>query len=473
MKVLKYFGWLSGLAICVLLAHGQMESPRAITLDLQKPQQINRPTEIPDDVRRDATVKAIEQALPSVVNVATEDVRPVRDPMTEFLESFWNPFYQRRAPNAPYSLGSGVIISEDGYLLSNDHVIKRANKIWVKLATSGEVYEAKIVASNPKKDLALLKIVAPAGNKFTAIKFAAEDDLLLGETVLALGNPFNLGGSVSRGILSSKSRVEARGDEALNLYNCLQTDASINPGNSGGPLVNLRGELIGVSAVILKDAQGIGFAIPVTQINEALSAEFTPETIKRLWFGARVKVDNDGLAISAVDAESPAASAGLKIGDAVKEVNGRAVDGIISFNQSLIDAAAMGVSLKIVRAGTPKTVTVQLVPEESFFNGDLIKRRLGVELQEITPELGQSLGLDSSDGFVVAGLEENSPAAASLGRGAVIVTIEGQSPPDLTGFAKILHPKAAGETVRLGVVVKQRQGNYVFYRQGAVDVRVR
>ena len=472
MKRLKYPSWVSALGLLAFTVIGQVESPPKIALDLKKPAEIKQLPEIADDIRRDATVKAIERAMPSVVNVATEDVRPVRDPMTDFLEQFWNPFYQRRAPDAPYSLGSGVIISEDGYLLSNDHVVKRANKIWVKLATTGEVYEARLIATNPNKDLSLLKVIAPPGVKFTAIRFASEDDLLLGETVLALGNPFNLGGSVSRGILSSKSRVEARGDEALSLYNCLQTDASINPGNSGGPLINLRGELIGVNAVILKEAQGIGFAIPITQINEALSSEFTPETVKKLWFGARVKPGGGGPTISSVDAESPAGKAGLRAGDIIQQVNGRAVNGFIDFTQLLVNSMSSTVELMLSGNAPTRTVTVQMVPEGTFFNSELIKRRLGIALQAITPELAETLGLGSTDGFMVEGVDAKSPSTSKLTRGAVVVSIDGQTPSDLVGFAKIVHGKAQGDLVRLGVVVQQRQGNYVFYRQGVVDIPI-
>jgi len=159
------------------------------------------------DVRRDATVQAIDQVMPSVVNIATETIIHVRDPFEELFRDFWEPYHRRRPPNAQFSLGSGVVIDEAGYLLTNDHVVRRADKIAVKLSTGTNVYEASVVASDARSDVALLKINALAGEKFRAIKFAPEDDLLLGETVLALGNPFGLGGSVTRGILSSKTRL--------------------------------------------------------------------------------------------------------------------------------------------------------------------------------------------------------------------------------------------------------------------------
>src|SRR6185369_10206701 len=176
-----------------------------------------------------------------------------------------------------YSLGSGVVIDEAGYLLTNDHVVRRADQIGVKFATGTNVYEATVVAHDEKNDVALLKLKAAPGEKFRAIRFAREDDLLLGETVLALGNPFGLGGSVTRGILSSKSRTVPKEGESLAIPNWLQTDAPINPGNSGGPLVNLRGELIGINVAIYREAQGISFAVPVKQVSAALAEIYSPE----------------------------------------------------------------------------------------------------------------------------------------------------------------------------------------------------
>src|ERR1041384_5418975 len=161
------------------------------------------------------------------------------------------------------SLGSGVVIDEAGYLLTNEHVVRGANQIGVQFNTGARTnsyYEATVVDTDVERDVALLKLIAEPGEKFSAIKFAREDDLLLGETVLALGNPYGLGGSVTRGILSSKSRVIPKEGMPLDIPNWLQTDAPINRGNSGGPLVNLRGELIGINVAILNQAQGIGFA---------------------------------------------------------------------------------------------------------------------------------------------------------------------------------------------------------------------
>ena len=467
--------WLCGCVALagILSAPAQIDLGRSGKIDLH-PESTGELKTDTTDVRRDATVTAVERTMPSVVSIATETLVKVSDP----FEEFYREFYGQSPTRAQHNLGSSVIIDEDGYLITNDHVVRRADKIQIQLATTREVFDAKLIASDPKNDIALLKITAPAGVKFSAIKFAPDNDLLLGETVLALGNPFGLGGSISRGILSAKNRVIPAEGQELNMQNWLQTDAAINPGNSGGPLVNLRGELIGVNVAVLDQsggriARGIGFAIPVQQVNDALANAFTPESAKQLWFGAHVNAGTKPLVITSVQAGSPAALAGLKVADVVLKVNGTAPKGFVEFNELLANSPQPNVALAISRNGEPKNLAVRLVPEKEFFNAELVQKKTGLALQEITPQLASTLGLGATTGFIVAGVETNSPAAASLQRGAVITAIDGQLPADITTIAKILHAKAKGEITRLGVVLQQRQGNFVFYRQGVVEIPVR
>src|SRR5512137_1535361 len=267
-----------------------------------------------NDIRRDATVAAIEQVNPSVVNIATETIIEQRDWYEDLFRRFYGvPSRQQKSLN----LGSGVIINEEGYIVTNFHVVRRASRIQVKL-WDGREFEADPVVATESSDVALLKIRSKPGEKFKAIKFAEDDDLLLGETVLALGNPFGLGGSVSKGILSSKNRRPATGGEPLNIEDWLQTDAAINPGNSGGPLVNLRGELIGLNVAVYREERGergvgVGFSIPVKQVSAALSQFFTPEVRDSVWFGAEFKAGAGPLTVRAVKPGSPADRAGLKI----------------------------------------------------------------------------------------------------------------------------------------------------------------
>src|SRR5882724_7693111 len=259
------------------------------------------------DVRRDATVLAVEQVMPSVVNIATKSIVPIRDVFDQFF-----PGIPRQQHFGEYtSLGSGVVIDEAGYLLTNDHVVRQASEIAVKFSSTANIYSASVVARDARRDIALLKINSAPGEKFHAIKMARADDLLLGETVLALGNPFGLGGSVTRGILSSKTRSLPKENMPLDMFNWLQTDAPINHGNSGGPLVNLRGELIGINVAVLNEVegqpvQGIGFAIPIRLVEEALADILPTEFVKTFWFGGRVKVGSYPLVLTSVQPESPA-----------------------------------------------------------------------------------------------------------------------------------------------------------------------
>ena len=420
------------------------------------------------DPRRDLTVSVVERVLPTAVNIATAKLVSQEDAYLRF----WNPYYQQRPPQSVgYSAGSGVFIDETGYVLSNEHVVGGTDKIWVNPANSTNIYEAVIVGTDPRADLALLKIQGKPGEKFPAIPFAQDDDLLLGETVLAIGNPYTLGGSVSRGILSSKSRAAPGDADRLDVPNWLQTDASINPGNSGGPLVNLRGELIGVN-VAKTTLQGIGFAIPVKQVVESLSAMITPENSnRRLWFGARVRAGGAALTILEVAAGSPASKAGLRVGDDILEVNGKQPSGFVNFEELMANSEQRDVRLTVRRDERSQKITVRQVPLAEVFNAAFIRKRLGLTLQELTPQLAQSLGVSGAGGFVIASVDAGMPEG--LTPGLLVTTLDGRKPADLVAAARLLESKKPGQTVRLGLILQQQRGNLVTYREVSLDLPVR
>jgi len=416
------------------------------------------------DVRRDATVEAVEQVMPCVVNIATKSVVPVRDQ----FEALYRQMF--RLPNSYISLGSGVVIDEAGYLLTNDHVVRRAQQVEVKFNTGTNVYQATIVASDPTRDVALLKLNAAPGEKFHAIKLAREDDLLLGETVLALGNPYGLGGSVSRGILSSRSRTVPKEGSPLDIPNWLQTDAPINPGNSGGPLVNLRGELIGINVAVFnrtpegEPVQGIGFAIPIRLVEEALADIFPTESVKSFWFGARVKVGTTPLVVTTVQPESPAGKSGLKAGDAILQVNGKEPKSFLDFADLLAANATEKVSLTVQRGTERRDVSVQLLPEASVFNARLVRDKLGVAVSARALQLGGR----QFRAFEITAVEADSPAAkAGLQKGLLMVAIDDQFPSDIPGLAKLLYPKKSGEHVQVQMLI-QKQNDYVISLQEMV-----
>jgi len=419
--------------------------------------------------RRDAVVRAVERVMPSVVNISTETVVEVRDPFDEVLRDFWGPFYRRRGPDVRHSLGSGVIIDTEGYLLTNDHVVRRATRITVKLA-DGREFKAMPVASTVRSDLAMLKLDAPKGTRFQSVEFAKVSDLLLGESVIALGNPFGLGGSVSRGILSSKQRRAPREGEKLDIANWLQTDAAINPGNSGGPLINLDGELIGISVAIHRQGQGIGFAIPIKQVNDALSDFFTPERMRGLWLGARVELGRAGLTMTSTEPGGPAAEAGLRAGDQIVSVNGRAVMRLLDWGRAI----AQKMKLTIKRAGRQREILVQLKPEEDFFNAALVRKRLGMTVDTLTEDLARRLRLGFAGGFVVMSVEEDGPAdLVGIKTGYVIQAVESQSPRTMVELARIVYGLRGGDRARLTVVIEKRSGNFIQRRQAVAEVKAR
>jgi S1-C subfamily serine protease len=421
------------------------------------------------DIRHDAIVQAVEKVMPCVVNVATESVVQSRDPFEEMMRKF----YGSRHSSA---LGSGVIISDDGYLLTNLHVVNRATRIQVRLsdAAGGGVYDVQhVYVVTPKQDVALLKIIPKKkGEKFKAVQFAKNDDLLLGETVLALGNPFGLGESVSRGILSSKSRAPARENEDLSMENWLQTDALINPGNSGGPLIDLRGELIGINVAILEGAQGIGFAIPIKEVREALGEMFNPETASR-WFGARVGVDAP-LVVQSVESNSPAGKAGLETGDTILRINGQPAGDFMAFNRLLREGPGLNFNLTVGRTGGRRELEVALVPFAELF-----RQRLGVELQNLTPELSDQLGLGAlggvETGLFVSRIEKGSPAEeAGLEKYCVLGGIEGRRVRNDLDVFVVLSKLQRGKTAGLSVLVPQTRGDLILgYRERLARVKLR
>ena len=419
------------------------------------------------DVRRDGVVQAVEKVMPSVVNIATATIVEYRD----FYDSLLRDFYGWNSPTRrkeQISVGSGVIIDEEGYILTNLHVLRRASRVQVKL-WDGRVYEADPVVGTERSDVALLKLRTKPGEKFTAIKFAANDDLLLGETVLALGNPFGLGESVSRGILSSKSRREPVGDEPLDVADWLQTDAAINPGNSGGPLINLRGELIGLNVAVGK-GQGISFAIPVRQVSEALSDFFTPELAGSLWFGARLKAGTLPLTIASVQPGSPAANAGLREGQQILQVNGKAPRSLADFAKLVGESPNQNVTLQVQRTGDRIPVKLKLIPFD-----DLIQQKVGLTLLNLSPQAAASIGVQAGSGLYIEGVEKDGPAErAQIQRGFLLTGIDGQNTRDVATAAILLSTKQRGEQVQLSLIVPRRYGRgYVEFRQGTVSLQVR
>jgi len=420
-----------------------------------------------NDVRLDATVAAIEHVNASVVNIATETIIEQRDWYEDLFRRFYGvPGRQQKSMN----LGSGVIIDEEGYIVTNFHVVRRASRIQVKL-WDGREFEASPVVATESSDVALLKINSKPGEKFKAIRFAPDDDLLLGETVLALGNPFGLGNSVTKGILSSKNRRPSTGNEPLSTEDWLQTDAAINPGNSGGPLVNLRGELIGLNVAVFREqnGEGLGFSIPVKQVSLAVARFFTPEVTDSLWFGGQVRNNSGQLLISTVQPGSPAARAGLKEGDRVVQVNGKAAESLVSFSRMLVANTNSQSRLTVQRGADTLKLAVNLVPFE-----EVIRQKLGITLLEPNAQTARQLGVNPGDGLYVEEVDPDGPAGlAKLQRGIIITGIDKVKALEIRIVGERLSSCKRGESVALSLIVPRRVGNFVEFRQGTVDLKVR
>ena len=414
--------------------------------------------------------------MPSVVNIATKTrVQRVRY-YYDWWRDNWAPYAQELPPQE--SAGSGVVVDATGYVLTNVHVVKDADEIWVKInneAGEPKTYEAEVVVGSLTTDIALLKIIhGEAGKTFAVANFANNGDLLLGETVLALGNPFGLGGSVSRGILSSKSRRTETEGSQLDIPDWLQTDASINPGNSGGPLINLDGEIIGINVAVLKEGQGIGFAIPVKRVNEALSRIFTPEFLEGNWFGAKVDAGSRPLTVTAVEPNSPAAKADMAVGDQITKINGHSPRNFIEFAVRLLDLGNNPrVQIDIKRGDDVFLRAVNLIPEKTFLNSGLIREKTGVSLEALTPEVARALGFNSAEGLVVSQVDADSPAdKAGLTTGVVVVAIDDRKAIDIVNAARLLNRKTSGEGLKLSLVHIRRKGIFLRRTTESVTLKV-
>ncbi len=346
-----------------------------------------------------------------------------------------NPFGGPRTPRGPMprqGLGSGFIVSEDGFILTNNHVVEAADEVRVKLSDERE-FKATIIGRDPKTDLALIKIEVP-NTKLPAMTLGDSDRLEVGEWVLAVGNPFGLDHSVTAGIISAKGRVIGAGpyDEFL------QTDAAINPGNSGGPLVNMKGEVVGINTAIVAQGQGVGFAIPINVAKTLLPQLRDRGMVSRGWLGVVIQrltpelakgfniPEDKGALVADVMKGSPAEQGGLKRGDVVVEFNGQEIKEVTDLTRR-VAAAPIGAEAKVTVLRDGKRVTVPIMLGEMPGETKQAKaeepasKPLGMSLQELTPELARQLEIEEEAGVVVIDVEQDSPAArAGIQEGDVI-----------------------------------------------------
>jgi serine protease Do len=390
-----------------------------------------------------------------------------RNPFGEFFGPFGGP-----GNNSPerrqQGVGSGFIMSKEGYILTNNHVVEDADQIKVKLA-GGKEFDGKVVGRDSKTDLALVKIV---GDDLQPLKLGNSDDLKVGNWVVAVGSPFGLEQTVTAGIVSAKGRVIGSGP----YDNFIQTDASINPGNSGGPLINLQGEVVGINTAIIASGQGIGFAIPINMAKEVAPQlqkrghvtrgllgvniqDVTPELAKSL--GLK---ESKGALVSQVVPGGPADKAGFEQGDVIVNFDGRPV-GDSKDLPRIVASTPVGktVTVKLLRDGqeVDRQAKVGEMEEENASESakSPIHPSLGVTVQNLTPQVARELGLKKSAGVVVTGVEPGSPAAeAMIQVGDVIQSVNRKPVKNVDDFVKIVE-KAKGGSLLLLV---QRGANSLF-----------
>ena len=409
----------------------------------------------------------IKKAGPSVVNIIAVKVMRTPDQggspfgMEDPLRDFFERYFGGRMPQEYHqnALGTGFIIDKEGFILTNNHVVEQTEELKVRLSDEKE-FQAQIVGRDPKTDLALIKI--DADKPLVPLALGDSDSLEVGDWVVAIGNPFGLGNTVTAGIVSAKYRQIGGGP----YDNFIQTDASINPGNSGGPLLNLDGEAIGVNSAIFSQSGGnigIGFAIPINMAKQLLP-QLREGKVRRSWLGVMIQDitpelnaklglgADEGALVSDVVSGGPAEKAGIKRGDVILQFDGKPI-------RSSRD-------LPFVVASTPigKTVTVEVMRESQRMNLQVkteeLKEeaeaapsqeappKLGIQVQEITPEMAKNYGLSRTSGVIVVQVAPGSPAEeAGLAPGDIIVEIDKKPVGNLETLNRLLAGVKQGDTI--------------------------
>ncbi len=389
----------------------------------------------------------VREAAPAVVNVYSRRVvRQRRSASPFFDDPFFRRFFGERGFGIPrqrvqQSLGSGVIVSEDGYVVTNHHVIRGGTEIQVVLADRRE-FEAKVVIKDEQTDLAVMKINAP-GEKFPFLALQDSDDLEVGDLVLAIGNPFGVGQTVTSGIVSALARSRVG---VSDFQSFIQTDAAINPGNSGGALINMAGNLIGINTAIFSrsgGSNGIGFAVPSNMARVVIDAARGGGKIRRPWFGAEMQpvtqdiADSLGLArptgamVKFLHPKGAAAQAGLKRGDIIVEIDGRAINQPADFNYRFATYKIGGTAaVRYLRSGKSRSADVPIMApvEDPPRNATVVRGRnpfAGATIANLSPALALELKRNIDEAGVVV-LKAGRGTARRLGfrRGDIIVAVE-------------------------------------------------
>lgn len=438
-----------------------------------------------------AIVDIAEKTNPAVVMITTEKVQEQRVMSNPFSQFFGNPYGQRDPETREFTqrgLGSGVIISEDGYILTNNHVIEDVDEIKIQLFDGDEI-EAELIGADPATDIAVLKVDM---DDLPSVKLGNSESLKVGALVLAIGSPLsqNLAHTVSFGIVSAKSRSIGLIDSGAGFEDFIQTDAAINPGNSGGALIDMNGELVGINSAIASRSggnDGIGFAIPINLAKRIMDDLIDDGEVSRgylgLYFGGEVDrtmakalglKGTRGIIVARVEEDGPSDKAGLQEQDVIVAINGQQV---VDWNMFRSKIASMKpddeVKLDIIREGKERTLTVTLgernleeVASVSPKNAESMEEKLGFSVTELDNDIRRQLQLDSSDeGVVVNRIEESSNAYdRGLRRRDVIVTVKNQKVKTTSEFYDELEElEEKGDEVVLLKIIRNNGNQFIAF----------
>lgn len=413
-----------------------------------------------DAAKNDAVLSyynSIKDAKASVVNISTTKTM-LGDSGIErlFPDPFLRDFFSQILPNIDqnqkhklHSLGSGVIISKDGYIITNNHVIDGAEEISVTLANDGVEYEAKVIGTDEKTDIAVIKIEA---NDLPSIKIADSSKLLEGDIVFAIGNPFGVGESITKGIISALNKDNI----GLNQYeNFIQTDASINPGNSGGALVDTRGALVGINTAILSRSggnNGIGFAIPSNMVKHIANQLITTGKIERGYIGVGISNLNrkqkeiyqnkEGALINSVEIGSPADKAGIKRGDLIIKIDNKNIKNISELKNTIASKTpGSDIKVEFERAGKISETTIKIISMQKVEGITNARSIYGLKVKELTKELRYQLRIDKNiNGVIVSSVSPNSKAQeAGFEPGDIIIQIADSIISNIAEFEKAMY----------------------------------
>ncbi|MCE5312334.1 MAG: DegQ family serine endoprotease [Nitrospiraceae bacterium] len=422
------------------------------------------------------TVKSVS---PAVVNISsTKTVRRQMNSFDDFFD-FLNPFPDGRSKRKEQSLGSGVIVSKDGYIVTNNHVVEKSDEIKVTLFDKRS-FRAKVIGADPKTDIAIVKINA---KDLPTIPLGDSDKLQVGEFVLAIGNPFGLNHTVTMGIISAVGRADVG---IADYEDFIQTDAAINPGNSGGPLVNVKGELIGINTAIFSKTggyQGIGFSVPSNMVRLVMNQLLKEGKVTRGWIGVAIQEltpelgekfglkNGGGALVSDVVKGGPAHKAGLLRGDIIVELNAKKVKDVATLRNA-VSQTKIGstVSMKILRAGREMSLNVVIVelPLDSEEAGPSSPPNLnsignmfaGIAVMDINPAVRKQLGIDKDEkGVVVLRIDPALSEDTGLRKGDVIQEIDKQKIENINDFNRITAKVKPNDSVLLFV----NRGGRKFY----------